>query len=734
MFLSRRRKTMKRIGLSSKELNAVKPHFDQKYYLNTYPDVSSARVDPILHFLEHGWKEGRNPSKIFSVANYLQNNPDVQVDGINPLIHYALHGIREGRRIDNQQEKESILAKCKNSSMEERLLVIQESFDDVFYLDTYADVKNKGVNAFEHYFYTGWKEGRNPNREFNSAQYLEKNPEIKATDVNPFLHYLFQSNSQGINSKKSIQHATEIRYEYEIIRQEFDEQYYLSANPDVRNHKADPLEHFCKIGWKEKRNPNLKFDVEYYLKSNPDVKSAGINPFLHYLQAGRAEGRKGRRLLATQRKQIETSISATARAETWIPESLRSIEDSSKLISYLQKFLKEKQSIVFVISHDDYFVNTGGVQNLIADEANEFNDLGIPYLHLSPAAPLPALSKSTDAKNFFFSVRLNNDAQGIYSALDIVNLTEYLRDNGIRAEIIVHHLMGHSPEIVHEIIRASSARSIYFWAHDFFAMCSNYNLMRNDVVFCNAPPVSSGSCRICAYGAERRQHVNRINALLNQHKATLVAPSVSAMKNFLARDSNNWHKAVVVPLASTSSKHKTRDRIIGTRSKKLKVAFVGYPTYNKGWYVFQELSLRYAGSSSYEFHLFSTQTNVIAPGNVHQHYVKVSRDSRDAMVEALIATEIDVVINWPLWPETFNYILYECLAAGVYVVTNGKSGNIATVITELGPKKGCSLADEADLHQMFENATLGDLVRNSDKSILELVLSKGTAEISKFRK
>lgn len=36
--------------------------FDSDFYLSQNPDVAAAGTDPLLHFLEYGWKEGRRPS------------------------------------------------------------------------------------------------------------------------------------------------------------------------------------------------------------------------------------------------------------------------------------------------------------------------------------------------------------------------------------------------------------------------------------------------------------------------------------------------------------------------------------------------------------------------------------------------------------------------------------------------------------------------------------------------
>jgi len=71
--------------------------FDANYYLRQNPDVAAARIDPALHFMMHGVREGRNPNAFFDTSWYLRNNLDVAEAGLNPLVHYIQFGADEGR-------------------------------------------------------------------------------------------------------------------------------------------------------------------------------------------------------------------------------------------------------------------------------------------------------------------------------------------------------------------------------------------------------------------------------------------------------------------------------------------------------------------------------------------------------------------------------------------------------------------------------------------------------------
>jgi GT2 family glycosyltransferase len=72
--------------------------FSSQWYNSAYADVSESGVNPFLHYLMSGWKEGRDPSPRFSTVTYLLENADVRTSGKNPLLHYAHFGNEEGRR------------------------------------------------------------------------------------------------------------------------------------------------------------------------------------------------------------------------------------------------------------------------------------------------------------------------------------------------------------------------------------------------------------------------------------------------------------------------------------------------------------------------------------------------------------------------------------------------------------------------------------------------------------
>lgn len=61
-------------------------------------DASFKTCSPAEHYLTQGWKEGHDPSPYFSTNEYLRTYPDVAEAGINPLLHYIYSGKKEGRK------------------------------------------------------------------------------------------------------------------------------------------------------------------------------------------------------------------------------------------------------------------------------------------------------------------------------------------------------------------------------------------------------------------------------------------------------------------------------------------------------------------------------------------------------------------------------------------------------------------------------------------------------------
>ena len=235
--------------------------FDPAWYLAQYPDVAAAGVNPFVHYMTAGWREGRDPSALFHTAYYLNQNPDVAAAGINPLAHFATNGWTEGRDPS-------------------------AGFSLSRYLAAYPDIRAMGIDPLAYAMTTGQAEGRQSfaaaphptgaqDPLVDAAFYYAQHPEVAAAGIDASISYHSVGWQAGWDPDPWF-HTT----------------YYLDHNQDVRAAGVDPLLHFEANGWREGRDPSAQFSLQGYFSANPDVRAAGIDPLLHFIVNGQAEGRQ----------------------------------------------------------------------------------------------------------------------------------------------------------------------------------------------------------------------------------------------------------------------------------------------------------------------------------------------------------------------------------------------------------------------------------------------------------
>ncbi|HIK31692.1 MAG TPA: tetratricopeptide repeat protein [Oscillatoriales cyanobacterium M59_W2019_021] len=129
-------------------------------------------------------------------------NPELQkLQAELPSIHEKL--LEELRQsIDDEVERLNIEAEETDLPAEITyddpvMDTVSKEFDREFYLSTYPDVREAGVDPVYHYCQTWSAEARNPTSWFNTQYYLEAHPDILEINVNPFWHYLVAGRAEG---------------------------------------------------------------------------------------------------------------------------------------------------------------------------------------------------------------------------------------------------------------------------------------------------------------------------------------------------------------------------------------------------------------------------------------------------------------------------------------------------------------------------------------------------------
>ena len=90
--------------------------FDAEYYLATYPDVVARNVDPLVHYLEEGAPEGRNPHPEFDAEFYLEQCRLRGEEPANPLLHYIRIGAARGFKTQRGKEAGGLPAKSRSGA------------------------------------------------------------------------------------------------------------------------------------------------------------------------------------------------------------------------------------------------------------------------------------------------------------------------------------------------------------------------------------------------------------------------------------------------------------------------------------------------------------------------------------------------------------------------------------------------------------------------------------------
>jgi glycosyltransferase involved in cell wall biosynthesis/SAM-dependent methyltransferase/uncharacterized protein YbaR (Trm112 family) len=248
-------------------------YFHVAWYLEQNADLPKTNQAAVEHYLERGWREGRNPHPVFDTNWYLSQNPEVAASGQNPLVHFLRRG-----RLQNRDP--------------------HPLFDSQFYLNKRAGLRERNVQPADHYLHSGGFERLDPHPLFESAWYLALNPEAASAHENPLVHYL----RRGWRQKRS-------------PCQYFDGAYYLDQNPDVAHGRVSPLEHYLSTGAQEGRDPSRWFDTDWYVSQNPEIVIAGWNPLVHYVRIGADEGRLPR---PSAKPETQRPLQATKRRVVFV--------------------------------------------------------------------------------------------------------------------------------------------------------------------------------------------------------------------------------------------------------------------------------------------------------------------------------------------------------------------------------------------------------------------------------
>lgn len=493
--------------------------------------------------------------------------------------------------------------------------------------------------------------------------------------------------------RKNVIKTLIIKGEMDDICSEFDSPFYLGHNPDVAENNIDPLEHYCRYGWHEKRDPNANFSTSYYLSMNPDVAKENINPFWHYIVAGRQEGRSA----LHPRGDKVTRLRSISPLETCVSRSIKPtfgdvLLNSAQLVTIvLNACTINRRRLVVSIGHDHYRQTTGGIQLCVNREEQLAPQFGAVYLNIHPWQPLPRLGHITDDPDPIMALVLDGQDVGFCRMSTLIDMVAKTHKSLSDIQFIIHHMLGHIPALIVELVQASAKKSCWLWLHDFFTICPSYTLQRNDISYCAAPDPASNACSLCKFGVERQAHLTQLDTFFKQLDVHLLSPSVVAKKFW--QDHSNLKPASIKVVPHVKLTWQIADQENKDEPKAITVAFLGTAAPHKGWDIFENLAQMYKDCENFRFVFFGS-TN-FASENIDFTHVEVTAEDPDAMIRMVRENHVDFVLHWANWPETFSLSTYEALAGMAYVITNPISGNVATSVRKF--RRGIVLNDKSEL-------------------------------------
>ena len=353
--------------------------------------------------------------------------------------------------------------------------------------------------------------------------------------------------------------------------------------------------------------------------------------------------------------------------------------------------MRNDRYVVF-LAYADYRYAIGGLERCIRDTLELLRGRGVSALGLIPF-PTRRSQRMNRYLSNYWGVVVDGGLCGFYDRAGVRGMMAALARAGkIPLETHIHNLRHFDLERVRCFLHEVPI-PVKLFLHDYATICPKYSLLRNDERFCGRAPPSPEKCGGCASGTPG--HHGRIRAVLESVRGRLrvVAPSPIARHIWLGTFPDFEDRVEVVPhLVPAGSR--ANDYRAKPPEARVRVAYVGAPYRHKGWEIFRQLSAAAAVARwPYEFYHFGLFRGSIP--EIRNISVSILRDGPEAMTQALRRAEIDIVFLWALCPETYSYVLHECLLTNAMLVTNPDSGNIADTVAAQGV--GRVFADWAEL-------------------------------------
>lgn len=344
-----------------------------------------------------------------------------------------------------------------------------------------------------------------------------------------------------------------------------------------------------------------------------------------------------------------------------------------KKISYFVSLLRlEEKSLSLFLDHD-----LGGGTNTFSSSYMEGNKDKI-FLYAKYINPnynkKKLIQVSCLYKNFNFQFYFD----------DLLVLLNVFKSEDIPIqEIIINNLVSYSKtqSLVKQFLNISPSIHLKVFVHDYYPICPNFLLLRENIEFCNIP----SDPKICEQCISKLSSVidpllipdefnsvadwrNTWSKMLYERANEVVLFSESAKNIFLKAYPNTIKKLLVVP-------HKLVDSYEVFDRRVINICVLGNIfSIAKGAGVVKELASYISMNNLKNINLMILGS--IDPAFDHHSIKKLGKYSVNELDFLLKSNKIDVVFIPSIWAETFSYTTLEAIKSGVFVASFDLGGQV----------------------------------------------------------
>ena len=337
---------------------------------------------------------------------------------------------------------------------------------------------------------------------------------------------------------------------------------------------------------------------------------------------------------------------------------------------------------VFTLFFMDHMLDKTGISRFMLGQQKMFLSHGISYVSAF-IIRRAYFNGRIEAFNEY-GLLVDGEYQGVLSEPELTEkLIKWNDSDVVMLDFHIHHFLHAKLDDIDHFLRSFPELSVKIYLHDYYTLCQNYNLMKNDEQYCGGKGLAPQNCNDCRYYHSSKKYSEELFELLNRYKDRLlfVSPSETTKEIFLAFHPEYADKTVVIPHLKLTGSSRSNIKLV-KEDEPVNIAFLGYRNPRKGWDLWKSITTKYKDDQDYSFFIFNSDDQLYQ--DMKKVPVRFTEDRMDAMTRALIDNRIHAVFLWSLWPETYSYTFFESYSANCFVITGKNSGNIAAAVQKYG--------------------------------------------------